>query len=69
MAVVFGTSAAATNSAGNVARANQRYLSFIAVVRVGFSVEMSTGTFLLANAPSILPRMSRHSGNGEKRIQ
>jgi hypothetical protein len=49
MAVVFSAGAAVTNSAANVARrvklyaarANQQCLSFIAVVGVGFSVEMS----------------------------
>ena len=76
MAVVFSTSAAVTNSAGNTARrvklhaarSNEQYLSFIAVVCLGFSVEMSAGKFLLANAPSILPRMSRHPGNGKKKF-
>ena len=69
IAVVFSTNAAATNSAGNVARSNEQYLPFIAEVCVGFSAGNERGRFLLANAPSIFPRMSRRPGRAKKKIQ
>ena len=59
MAVVFSTNPAVTNSTGNVARTNEQYSSFMAVVCVGFSIGKSADRFLLANTPSILPRMRR----------